>query len=71
MPADRRLCPAGSATRWANSFRVTMLIIAAGADGDREGALQFARQAEQIEGIPGFAVRVRSYLMGHGADGSR
>ncbi len=32
-------------------------------DGDPEGALRFAQQAEQVQGIPGFAVRLRSYLM--------
>ena len=42
---------------------MTDLIIAAVADGDPESALRFAQQAEQVQGIPGFAVRLRSYLM--------
>jgi DNA-binding CsgD family transcriptional regulator len=44
-------------------FSVTNLIIAANQDGDPEGALRFAQQAEQVQGVPGFAVRLRSYLM--------
>jgi DNA-binding CsgD family transcriptional regulator len=41
---------------------LTTLTIAAIEDGDPEGALQFVQQAEQVQGIPGFAVRLRSYL---------
>jgi DNA-binding CsgD family transcriptional regulator len=37
-------------------------MIAASQDGDQEGALRFAQQAEQVQGVPGFAVRLRSYL---------
>jgi DNA-binding CsgD family transcriptional regulator len=44
-------------------FSLTSLIIAASEGGDPEVALRFARQAEQVQGIPGFAVRRRSYLM--------
>jgi DNA-binding CsgD family transcriptional regulator len=44
-------------------FSLVSLIIAAVEDGDPEGALRFARQAEQVQEIPGFAVRLRSYLM--------
>jgi predicted ATPase/DNA-binding CsgD family transcriptional regulator len=44
-------------------YSVTNLLIAANQDGDQEGALRFAQQMEQIQGIPGFAVRLRSYLM--------
>jgi DNA-binding CsgD family transcriptional regulator len=43
-------------------YSVENLIVAADVDGDPEGALRFVRQAEQIQGIPGFAVRERSYL---------
>jgi DNA-binding CsgD family transcriptional regulator len=44
-------------------YSVTNLLIAANQDDDQEGALRFAQQMEQIQGIPGFAVRLRSYLM--------
>jgi predicted ATPase/DNA-binding CsgD family transcriptional regulator len=44
-------------------YSVTNLIIAANQDGDQEGALRLAQQMEQIQGIPGFAVRLRSYLV--------
>jgi non-specific serine/threonine protein kinase len=44
-------------------WSVTNLMIAAAEDGDPEGALRFAQQAEQVQGIPGSAVRLRSYLM--------
>ena len=44
-------------------YSVTNLIIAANLDGDQEGALRLAQQMEQIQGIPGFAVRLRSYLV--------
>jgi len=43
-------------------FSTANLIIAAINGGDPEGALRFVRQAEQVQGIPGFAVRLRSYL---------
>jgi predicted ATPase/DNA-binding CsgD family transcriptional regulator len=38
------------------------LIITAGENGDPEGALQLAQQAEKIQGIPGLAVRQLRYL---------
>jgi predicted ATPase/DNA-binding CsgD family transcriptional regulator len=43
-------------------WSLTNLMIAADQDGDPEGALRFAQQADQVQGIPGFAVRLRSYL---------
>jgi DNA-binding CsgD family transcriptional regulator len=39
------------------------LVIAASSVGDWDAALRFARRAEQVQGIPGLAVRTRSHML--------
>jgi len=48
---------------FGQAFAMNALVIAAWYDGDLDGAVQLARQAGQIPGIPGTAARVCGYLL--------
>ena len=48
---------------FGQAFATNALVITAWYDGDLDGAVQLARQAGQIPGIPGTAARVSGYLL--------